>query len=376
MSSWSALPAVIGKYNFGQTIGKGSFSLVKMAQNTETRQKYAVKIIPKTNINTDADMERFEREVKVIIKMSHPGIIKIHDFLVDSNFFYLIMDFCGGGTLLSQLGNGKELNEEGAKPLFKQILETISYIHEQGIAHRDLKLENVLMDEFGHIKIIDFGFSRFADPGQMFATPCGSPAYAAPEVILGEQYDGRMADMWSLGVMLFGLITGELPWKGSNQIQVFKQIKNAEFEIPDGVSAFGKDLIKKLLVPEPNLRLTAAECLGHPWFDGVLVSWGNSSPLKSVLSMNTFKRILGSKETACPMPSPRSQLQQLSNRKNVTRMTGVSLCKGPLSFGTKSPAPILGSAVIRQSTGVMGVRTPLGNTKRNPLIPNTPPDEE
>ena len=374
MSAWSSLGAFIGKYNFGQTIGKGSFSLVKICQNTETKQKFAVKIIPKSNMNTEADMERFEREVKVIINMSHPGIVKIHDFLVDSNFFYLVMDFCSGGTLLSQIGNGKDINEERAKPLMKQIFETIQYIHDKGIAHRDLKLENVLIDEFDHIKIIDFGFSRFANPGQMFATPCGSPAYAAPEVICGEQYDGRMADMWSLGVMLFGLITGELPWKGSNQIHVYNQIKNASFEIPEGVSHFGSDLIKKLLVPEPTLRLTAAECLGHPWFDGVLVSWGNTSPLKSVLSMNTFQRILGSKDTMQAIASPRSQLQQLSNRKNVSRMTGASLCKnGPLSFGNKQPSPLLGG-VGRHSSLVATMKGPVKRV--NPLIPNAPPDED
>ena len=371
--SFSQIPAFIGKYNFGQTIGKGSFSLVKMAQNTENRQKYAVKIIPKSNMNTDADMERFEREVNVIIHMSHPGIIKIHDFLVDANYFYLVMDFCGGGTLLSQIGM-KDINEERAKPLGKQILETIQYIHQQGIAHRDLKLENVLMDEFGHIKIIDFGFSRFADPGQMFATPCGSPAYAAPEVICGEQYDGRMADMWSLGVMLFALITGELPWKGTNQIHIYNQIKNAQFDIPEGVSTFGQDLIRKLLVPEPTLRLTATEALGHPWFDGVLVSWGSGCKLQSVLSINTFQRILSSNDK--PALSPRSQLQQLGGRHSATRMAAASLCKGPLSFDNKRPSPLLG-AVVRQSSLNPGLRAPPSGKKRiNPLVPNTPPDED
>lgn len=371
MSAWASLPAFMGKYNFGQTIGKGSFSLVKMAQHTETRNKYAVKIIPKSNMNTPADMERFEREIQVIIKMNHPGIIKIHDFLIDDNFFYLIMDFCGGGTLLSQI-SGKDINEDRAKPIFKQILETVSYIHDQGIAHRDLKLENVLLDEFGHVKIVDFGFSCFAETGQMFQTPCGSPAYAAPEVIAGEHYDGKMADMWSMGVMLFGLITGELPWKGSNQIHVFNQIKNAQFEIPPGVSTFGQDLIRKLLVPEPNLRLTAGECLGHPWFDGVLVSWGQGNKLQSVLSMNTFQKIMSTDRTA-PAQSPRSQLQQMMSRRPVTRVAGASLCSGPLSFGGKSPAPILG----RTSTLNPAMKcAQLGRTSRTgSMIPNSPPDD-
>jgi serine/threonine protein kinase len=370
--TFSLLPAFIGKYNFGQTIGKGSFSLVKVAQNTETRAKFAVKIIPKSNMNTAADMERFEREVNVVIKMSHPGIIKIHDFLVDDNYFFLIMDFCGGGTLLSQTGV-RDINEERAKPLFKQILEAIEYIHSQGIAHRDLKLENVLMDEFGHIKIIDFGFSRFADPGQMFATPCGSPAYAAPEVVCAEQYDGRMADIWSLGVMLFALITGEFPWKGTNQIQIFNQIKNAKFDVPEGVSKFGEDLIRKLLVPEPNLRLSAAEALIHPWFDGVIVSWGNDNKLRPVLSINTFQRILSSNEKQSM--SPRSQLQALGGRRSTTRTAGVSVFNGPLSFGNKAPSPIFG-AVQRQSTLTAGLKKNQSKSKIPSLFPATIPDED
>lgn len=358
--SFAALPPSIGKYNLGQSLGKGSFSLVKVCQNTETGQKFAIKIIPKSNINTKADLERFEREVNVIIKMSHPGIIKIHDFLVDPNFFYLVMDLCTGGTLLSQTeGNGKN-NEERARPIFKQLLETVKYIHEQGIAHRDLKLENVLLDDFGHIKIIDFGFSRFADPGQMLTTPCGTPAYAAPEVIGGFEYDGMMADMWSLGVILFGLVTGELPWKGTNQIHIFNQIKNASFDVPPGLNHICVDLIKKFLVPDPTQRLTAAEALTHPWLEGVLVSWGESSstPLKPTISMNTFTKILTSQDQI-QTSSPRSQLNQLANRRSVARLSGNQIVKGPLSFGGKAPAPLAHGPLVGAHPPLGSIRPPL-----------------
>ncbi|OHS93300.1 CAMK family protein kinase [Tritrichomonas foetus] len=315
MSSWSALPPFIEKYNLGHTLGKGSFSLVKEGQDTETKLKYAIKIIPKTNMNTPQDIERFDREVRVILKMNHPGIIKIFDFLVDNNFFYLVMELCSGDTLVKQIPPPGTIDEERAKPIFKQILDVIKYIHEQGIAHRDLKLENALLDTKGHIKLIDFGFSRFADPGQMFATPCGSPAYAAPEVIGGSSYDGKAADMWSCGVLLFSLVTGELPWKAGNRVQVFGQIQNGSFEMPEGLSKFCKDLISKLLVPEANLRLTAEQAYSHPWMQDVEISWDNDVGIKPVFSASAFSKIISNSGSSFgSQPSPRSMLKQIGAR--------------------------------------------------------------
>ena len=339
MSDWDKVPAMIGKYNFLHSIGKGSFSLVKEAFDIETKVNYAVKIIPKANLKSLTERERFEREVRVIIQMSHPGIIKIHDFITDAYFFYLVMEFCPGGTLLSQTSNKDRIKEEETKPIFKQLLEAIAYIHGKGIAHRDLKLENVLLDGHGHIKIIDFGFSRFAESGTLCVTPCGTPAYAAPEILLGIQYDGLQADMWSLGVMLYGLITGSLPWKGHNQVNIYNQIRNATYEIPSNVSLSASDLISKLLLPNPGSRLSVNECLIHPWLEGVIVSWGESrTPLKSTISMNTFSRIFKADGTPQAL-SPRTQLHNMNNKQSISKTTGQSIVQSPLSFGGKTPAP-------------------------------------
>ncbi|EAY04711.1 CAMK family protein kinase [Trichomonas vaginalis G3] len=369
MSTWTALPAFIGKYNFGQTIGKGSFSLVKMAMNTDTHEKLAIKIIPKSMISTPEEKLRFEREVNVIIKMNHPGIIKIHDFIIDANYFYLVMDYCSGGTLLSQVGINK-LTEDAAKPLFKQILETVHYIHSQGIAHRDLKLENIMLDEFGHIKIIDFGFSRFVEKGEMFMTPCGSPAYAPPEVIDGEKYDGKLADLWSLGVILFALVTGELPWKGTNQIQIYNQIRNAQFDIPPQVSKFAQDLINQLLRIDPTTRLTTTEILTHPWLDGIIVSWnGSNGALGPNISFNTFRKILGSGDIR-QVQSPRSQLAALSRHHN----TVINKNTGSLSFGCPKPSPIL-THIGRNSTIVPGLGA-ASRLKVVKILPTSPLSDE
>lgn len=328
MSIWASLPAFIGKYNLGQTLGKGSFSLVKEGIDTETHAKYAVKIIPKSNMNTDADRERFEREVNVILKMNHPGIIKIINFLVDSNFFFLIMEFVDGGTLLSQLSAPASVNENSMKPVFKQILETVQYIHSQGIAHRDLKLENVLYDTTGNIKIIDFGFSRFANPGQLFATPCGSPAYAAPEVLSGQNYDGKAADMWSLGVLLFGLVTGDLPWKTSNKMGVYQQILKGQLDFPPGLSVLCTDLISKLLSPDPIERYTASESLKHPWLEGIDVSWNEPQGIQPSITERTFHRMLSSCDDFTePQQDAISALTKLTTRSRKLKSQ---------SFGNKT----------------------------------------
>ncbi|KAH0789260.1 CAMK family protein kinase [Histomonas meleagridis] len=361
MSSWACLPPFIGKYNLGHTLGKGSFSLVKEGQDIETHNKYAVKIIPKANMNTQADIERFEREVRVVLNMDHPGIIKIYDFLVDSSFFYLIMELCKGDTLMNKISESSLISEESSKCIFKQILETVKYIHDQGIAHRDLKPENILMDPNGNIKIIDFGFSRFANPGQMCATPCGSPAYAAPEIIDGQSYDGRAADMWSCGVILYIMVTGELPWRGSNQVIIFKQIKSGVFDIPEHVSMFCSDLITKLLNPDSASRLSAKEAMDHPWLEGVKVQWGSEgiAVIKPSITERTFMRILNhssEQQSNTPIASPRTLLKQMGTRMRAR--PGSTVLKGSFSFGAKTPSPItnelmrFGGNIVRESSGL------------------------
>jgi serine/threonine protein kinase len=292
--AWPFPPPSIGKYTLGNTLGKGSFSLVKEAEDSETHKRYAIKLIPRTNSMTADGFVRFEREVRVIIHMNHPGVIKVFDFLSDADFLYLVLELVSRTTLLSQLSTVSRFSEDAARQIFKQLLVTVAYIHAQGVAHRDLKLENVVVDGAGHLKIVDFGFSRAArTPGELFASSCGSVVYAAPEIISHRKYDGRMADMWSMGVILYVLVTGVLPWRGSNELAVYGQIIGGDFEIPATVGVLCSDLIRKLMVKEPVARLTATEADGHPWLDGVKARW-EEGEVKSVLSESTFIRLLNS----------------------------------------------------------------------------------
>lgn len=353
MSNWASLPPFIDKYNLGHTLGKGSFSIVKECQDTETNNRYAIKIIPKTNMTTQKDIEHFEQEVNVVLKMDHPGIIKIHNFLADNSFFYLVMELFSGKTLVECTPKNGLIDEEFAKPIFKQILEVINYIHEQGIAHRDMKLENVLLDNRGHIKLIDFGFSKFADQGQVFKTPCGSPAYAAPEVMGGSSYDGKAADMWSCGVLLFSLVTGDLPWKAGNQVQVFNQIQKGKIEMPPGLSQFCSDLISKLLVPEASMRLTAAEAISHPWMAGISVNWDKDVGVKPLINVNAIRKVITDSGNSfnTSSPSPRTMLKQIAR-------TSIKPPKGSTSFGPRMPSPM--GQMIRMGPKIPAINKDFG----------------
>jgi serine/threonine protein kinase len=213
MATWIDIPDRIGPYLLGHVLGSGTFALVKEAVDCETSLKYAVKIVPKSSIG-GVPLEQFEREVSLLLDLKHPGIVQLRDLRYDATYFYLVMELISGHTILSP--STRSVNEGESKPLFRQLLEVVAYLHSQRIAHRDLKLENILLDSSEHrVKLIDFGFSRIARAGELFQTKCGSLPYTAPEVIEGKTYDGMAADMWSCGVILHCIVTGGFPWRNS-----------------------------------------------------------------------------------------------------------------------------------------------------------------
>ena len=175
------------------------------------------------------------------------------------------MEFCPNGELFSLIVERNHLPEDEAKGFFVQILEALQYIHNNNIAHRDLKPENILLDQTGHIKISDFGLSCAIGPDGLADTPCGSPCYASPEVLSGLPYDPKPSDVWSAGVILFAMLTGQLPWTKRNQSQLFDQIRKGDYTIPDFLSEDCQNFIAGLLCVDVQQRLTIEEALQHPW---------------------------------------------------------------------------------------------------------------
>lgn len=257
----------IRQYNFIQELGRGSFSSVWKILNRDNGQIYACKIFPKANIAEEGDQERFQREINAMAFLRHPCLVGLHDFFSDENYFYLILDYCGGGELFEYICDNDKLDEVTAAYVFKEIAQALQFCHSFGVAHRDLKPENVLIDKFPYIRISDFGLCGYISEQKLMRTFCGSPCYCAPECLCRVQYDGRKADIWSLGVILFAMVTGEHPWNVQNTSAMLRQILKAQFQIPSHVSLECQNLIFNLLRADPSERLTMSEILEHPWIE-------------------------------------------------------------------------------------------------------------
>ena len=260
-----SVPCEFGGYRYQSTIGSGSFAIVVLVQRISDEQLFACKVISQQYLIEHKLVESFTREVDTFSQLDHPNIIKLVDFLSDEKQVYMVMEYCSRGDLRGFLLENGHLSEPQAKIVFRELISAVSYLHSKDIAHRDLKLENILLNESMHVKLADFGFSRKVDKDELMSTKCGSPVYTAPEIITQPQYDGRIADMWSLGVILYVLLVGKIPWDTTNETQLFYQITTAKYHIPDFVSPLASRLIGELMAPQPEMRMTANEVLTHPW---------------------------------------------------------------------------------------------------------------
>ena len=265
------IPNTIGKYEIKGTVGEGAFSIVKLSYNPETKEYFACKIIERERLKTNGLEARFESEIRIHQQLHHKGIVQLVDILRDEYFNYVFLEFCPGGELFQHIVDSKRLNEEQAKPIMKQILQAVEYIHKINIAHRDLKPENLLLDHLGHTKISDFGLARYLDKNGLASTPCGSPCYASPECISGMEYDGKTSDCWSVGVIFYALVTGQLPWTKRKQAQLFEQISRGDYLIPSYVSEPCANLISKLMCVNCKKRLTATQALEHPFLQNTVI---------------------------------------------------------------------------------------------------------
>lgn len=259
----------IDKYILRGEIGKGAFSIVKLAQHEENKRYFACKIVPKSRLSTNHLKRRFEDEIRINRQMHHPGIVGLTDLKKDENNYYVFMEFCSKGELFSHIVENNRLDEEDSAIKIYQILDTLDYIHKMNVVHRDLKPENVLIDANGNLKISDFGLSKFLGQDGLTKTPCGSPCYASPECISGKPYDGKASDIWSTGVILYAMLTGQLPWTKRNQQQLFEQIKRGEYTIPNFVSSTASDFIRGLMTVDCKERLTIKKAMEHPFLKKV-----------------------------------------------------------------------------------------------------------
>lgn len=257
-------PIRVGFYDIERTIGKGNFAVVKLAKHRITKTEVAIKIIDKSQLDS-VNLQKVYREVQIMKLLNHPHIIKLYQVMETKNMIYLVSEYASRGEIFDFIADKGRLPETLARKMFWQILSAVEYCHNRRIVHRDLKAENLLLDANTNIKIADFGFSNFYTPGDQLATWCGSPPYAAPEVFEGKKYMGPEIDIWSLGVVLYVLVCGALPFDGSTLQTLRDRVLSGRFRIPYFMSSECEQLIRKMLIVDPLKRYTIDQIRRHKW---------------------------------------------------------------------------------------------------------------
>ncbi|XP_061828957.1 serine/threonine-protein kinase SIK2 isoform X1 [Nerophis lumbriciformis] len=257
-------PVRVGFYDIERTLGKGNFAVVKLARHRITKTEVAIKIIDKTQLDA-VNLEKIYREVQIMKMLDHPHIIKLYQVMETKNMLYLVTEYAKNGEIFDYLAKHGPLSELEARRKFWQILSAVEYCHNRNIVHRDLKAENLLLDGHMNIKIADFGFGNFFQPGKPLATWCGSPPYAAPEVFEGQQYEGPQLDIWSMGVVLYVLVCGALPFDGPTLPVLRQRVLEGRFRIPYFMTEDCEHLIRRMLVLDPSKRLSVAQIKEHKW---------------------------------------------------------------------------------------------------------------
>ena len=259
---------IICDFILKETLGKGTFGVVKLAINTQTGEKVAIKILSESKLPKEEKIN-FYREIEILKNLKHPNIIRLYSSINKEKQLYLITEYIKGIELFQYISLKKKIEESEACLYFQQIICGLEYLHKMGIVHRDIKPENILIDHYlKEIKIIDFGLSnKYTNNSDLLSTLCGSPLYAAPEVLMGNGYKPTPVDIWSAGIVLYFMLSGKLPFQGDSNEELYQKIIDAKIKNIEGVSKEANNLIKKLLNPNPRKRLTIEKIKIHPWFN-------------------------------------------------------------------------------------------------------------
>ena len=258
----------IGNYLIKRTLGQGTFGKVKLGIYLPSQEKVAIKILEKDRILEKDDEIRVKREFDMLALFNHPNVILVAEIFESSDSFYSVMEYCEGGELFNFIVKNRRLSEEEAAFFYYQLINGLEYIHSLGIVHRDLKPENLLLTKDHLLKIIDFGLSNYFKKGQkeLLVTPCGSPCYASPEMVAGKKYDGFKIDIWSTGIILYAMLCGYLPFEDKDNDLLFEKILECKLVFPKYITKTSRDLIEKILVTDPDIRIGIPEIKNHPFF--------------------------------------------------------------------------------------------------------------
>ncbi|KAF7718197.1 Serine/threonine-protein kinase KIN4 [Penicillium ucsense] len=296
-----------GTYILGQTLGEGEFGKVKLGWKRDGSIQVAIKLIRRETLGSNPNrLPKIYREISILRDLAHPNIVRLHEMVETDRHIGIIMEYASGGELFDYILNNRYLKDNSARRLFAQLVSGVGYLHKKGIVHRDLKLENLLLDRNRNIIITDFGFANTFNPvdqleeeieynltnkeyvkrkrldklgpdgyrrGDLMQTSCGSPCYAAPELVVSDSlYTGRKVDVWSCGVILYAMLAGYLPFDddpanpdGDNINLLYKYIVTTPLTFPEYVTPHARDLLRRILVPDPRKRADLFEVARHSW---------------------------------------------------------------------------------------------------------------
>ena len=338
----------LGTFILGQKLGSGTFGIVRLATHIITGEKVAVKILDRHKILKEADKKRLEREIKILKKLRHNNIVHLYNVIQTSTTIYLVMEYVDGKELFEYIVNKRRLSELEACKFYQQLISGIEYLGKLKITHRDLKPENLLLDKKKNIKIVDFGLSNIYKSNELLSTACGSPCYAAPEMLSGKKYNGLNVDIWSSGIVLYAMICGSLPFEDPNNEILYKKIKQGIFKIPEYLSDSAKDFLHKILNTDPNKRYTIEQIKSHPWFNII----NPKLYMSEGLLLNTYivpidEDIIDKMANEYEYNSIEVRINLLANKHNHLTTTYYLLLKKKLKKGEKSICNTFSSEFIR-----------------------------
>ena len=259
------IPIHFSHYKYISTVGRGGSSVVVSVLDEKTSKIYAAKIISRKSIMDMGQMEYLERELRVMSTLNHPNLLRVIDEIYLKDLIIVITEYCENGDLITFITSNSFLMLSMARRIFMQIVEGVNYLHQRNIAHRDLKPDNIFLDQDLNVKIGDFGLAKTSQKGQLFNTLCGTFYYLAPEIIKHQDYDGIKCDIWSLGIILYSMIFGTLPWRSTNHQQLIEEICRGDLAWPSEINVEATEIIKRCTCLDPKQRPTCEEILQMPW---------------------------------------------------------------------------------------------------------------
>ncbi|XP_052006641.1 MAP/microtubule affinity-regulating kinase 3-like isoform X2 [Xyrauchen texanus] len=314
---------LVGNYRLLKTIGKGNFAKVKLARHILTGSEVAIKMIDKTQLNPTS-LQKLSREVTIMKNLNHPNIVKLFEVIETEKTLFLVMEYASGGEVFDYLVAHGRMKEKEARAKFRQIVSAVQYCHQKHIVHRDLKAENLLLDADMNIKIADFGFSNEFMVGNKLDTFCGSPPYAAPELFQGKKYDGPEVDVWSLGVILYTLVSGSLPFDGQNLKELRERVLRGKYRIPFYMSTDCENLLKRFLVLNPAKRGTLEQIMKERWINAGFEDDELKPFTEPEADISDQKRI----DVIVGMGFSREKIQESLSKMNYDEITAVYLLLG------------------------------------------------